>query len=348
MILKQFSVFRIICLLFLTTVFLTCSVSTEHTNNGNEAIMVDYSGTYYINLGGDPRWTMSINQSENNITFSISGRFLIEGDGELIGNAISMTSIFMNDSLTIFITFSDDGQYFSGTFEIPSFPVNGTITGQKSPWNVYDIDANGIPQFISIDVVELQKMDEISKFRSGAGHDYSDDFESCRSMKHYFNPKSDVDRFTIKIFSPISGTIVGTTDEWTEDSVSKGTMISIITDSYPFFYVIIYHINLNEALNIGDRVSAGQVLGIPADYDNVTISDIAVGVNTPNGYKLVSYFNVMTDFLFQNYQVRGVNSRSDAIISKDERDADPLICDGEEFIDEDHDISKDWVTLNGG
>jgi hypothetical protein len=31
-----------------------------------------------------------------------------------------------------------------------------------------------------------------------------------------------------------------------------------------------------------------------------------------------------------NYQARGLNSRNDAIISKAERDADPIACQGEE------------------
>ncbi|GAI87611.1 unnamed protein product [marine sediment metagenome] len=46
-------------------------------------------------------------------------------------------------------------------------------------------------------------------FRSGIGHDYSNDFESCRSMNHYFNPKfnGSVDWSTVQIFSPVSGTV---------------------------------------------------------------------------------------------------------------------------------------------
>jgi len=38
------------------------------------------------------------------------------------------------------------------------------------------------------------------------------------------------------------------------------------------------------------------------------MSDIAVGVNTLSGWKLVSYFDVITDSIFQNYQARGVSS----------------------------------------
>ncbi|GAI87613.1 unnamed protein product [marine sediment metagenome] len=41
----------------------------------------------------------------------------------------------------------------------------------------------------------------------------------------------------------------------------------------------------------------------------------------------------MSDSLFQDYQARGLNSRDDAIISKEARDTDSLTCDGEEFTD---------------
>ena len=53
----------------------------------------------------------------------------------------------------------------------------------------YDL-SKGIPQIIDNDWINLDKIAQISKFRSGAGHDYSDDFERNRSMKHYFNWKN--------------------------------------------------------------------------------------------------------------------------------------------------------------
>jgi len=74
------------------------------------------------------------------------------------------------------------------------------------------------------------------------------------------------------------------------------------------------------------------------------MSDIAVGVNTPNGWKLISYFDVMTDSVFQNYQARGLTSRNDVIISKEARDGDPLTCDGEEFTDGGN--LENWIILN--
>ena len=47
--------------------------------------------------------------------------------------------------------------------------------------------------------------------------------------------------------------------------------------------------------------------------------------------QMISYFDVMTDSLFSDYQTRGLQNRGDAIISAEDRDNDPLNCNGEEF-----------------
>ena len=48
---------------------------------------------------------------------------------------------------------------------------------------------------------------------------------------------------------------------------------------------------------------------------------------TPPGRRFVSWFDVMTDSLFQRFQLRGVATRDSLIISRSARDADPLTCD---------------------
>jgi hypothetical protein len=312
-----------------------------------EASLPDYSGTYYVYLGPQPRWMMDINHSGNKVTFTMDGTFEVNGEGTASNNTMALTAE-INGTLNISITFSVDGQSFSGGWEFLDGSgqtlQDGTITGNKSPWVTYNLDSNGIPQFVPTDVIELPKISEISKFRSGAGHDYSDDFESCRSMKHYFTPNNGVDKLSVMIVSPINGTVIGTTHERTDTLVSKGIMIGIQSDEYPAFQIIIFHVDLTSPLNVGDKVAAGQLLGYPADYDNATIADTAVGVNTPGGYKLLSYFQVMTDSLFESYKARGLTSREDAIISKEERDADPLTCDGETFANGGN--LENWVVLN--
>ena len=67
-------------------------------------------------------------------------------------------------------------------------PADESNGNQDENNDVYDVDLYGIPKFVNINYIELYKIYCISKFRSAIGHDYSDDFESCRSMKHYFHP----------------------------------------------------------------------------------------------------------------------------------------------------------------
>ncbi|MGB8658157.1 MAG: hypothetical protein WCE90_10300 [Candidatus Zixiibacteriota bacterium] len=199
----------------------------------------------------------------------------------------------------------------------------------------YSVDANGIPKFAAADYIEIQKIHRISKFRSSVGHSYWDDFESCRSLKHYFEPRGEVDWSTIKIFSPVKGTVSKLTEEW------AGTQVQIRSTQYPAFYFIIFHINLANPLKVGDAIDAGQQLG--THIGPQTMSDIAVGVNTPGGWKLVSYFSVMTDSVFQRYQLWGVSSRDTMIISKQARDADTLVCDGETITNSGS--LENWITL---
>jgi len=331
-------------LLTLSSILLAVSLTArDGDGNGGDSV-TDYSGMYYTTIGHSPRWTMVINQSGNDVTFTIEGEGkTVEGTGTVSGNTMTLTAEIAS-TVTILATFSSDEQNFFGTYNITGDnPIQGSITGTKSTWATYDVNANGIPEFITEDVIELVKIQQVSKFRSGEGHDYSDDFESCRSMKHYFYPKDGVDKATVKIFSPVNGAVIGTTEEWDGPGLWKGTVVGIKPKDYEAFHLAIFHINLNNPLNVGDTVTAGQELGKSQKISG-TVSDFAVGVHTPNGYKLLSYFDVMTNSLFQDYLERGVVSRDEAIISKEKRDADPLTCDGEEFVDRGN--LENWVILD--
>lgn len=217
-------------------------------------------------------------------------------------------------------------------------PDNGGSSGEEdgNDSDTYDIDLKGIPKFVNASYIELFKIKNISRFRSGIGHDYSDDFETCRSMKHYFQPKGTVAWSSVNIFSPVTGKVSNIREEW------AGTQVSVQSDQYPAFFFILFHVNLSGPLDVGDPVVAGQFLG--THVGSQTWSDIAVGVNTPGGWKLVSYFDVMTDLLFQNLQSRGVGQRDALIISKQQRDSDPLVCEGDTFLTSGN--LENWVTLN--
>jgi len=203
--------------------------------------------------------------------------------------------------------------------------------------DTWDIDQNGIPEFVTTNYIEIDQIYRISKFRSAVGHDYSDAFEDCRSMKHYFEPRGDVDWSTIKIYSPVSGTITRVENEW------AGTKIEVASDDYPAFRFSIFHINLTAARNVGDKLDAGEQLG--THFGSQTMSDIAVIVNDPTHQgRMVSYFEVINDEVFNEYSSRGVTSREDLIISKTLRDANPLTCSGDTFVTSD--TLENWIYLN--
>jgi hypothetical protein len=155
-------------------------------------------------------------------------------------------------------------------------------------------------------------------------------------MKHYYQPKMSVDWSAVKIFSPVTGIVVRRDEEW------AGTQLWIRPFSHPAYTIIIFHIALLRSLAVNDSVTAGEQLG--THIGPQTMSDIVVGYSSQNEWKLVSYFDCINDFLFQRYQNRGVSSRSDLIITKEARDADPLNCAGEVFGTSG--TLKNWVDLH--
>jgi hypothetical protein len=187
----------------------------------------------------------------------------------------------------------------------------------------YDIDAWGIPKFVQTDYIELDRIGRISRFRSSIGHDYSDFFEDCRSMKHYFMPEEASDWSAVRVFSPVDGTVSRFFKEF------AGTQVWIQSSEYPDFEFRIFHVKLRDSLSVGQALGAGQQLG--THIGSQTMSDIAVAVSTPEEWKLISYFDVMTDTLFEAYRERGARERGDFIITREARDADPLTCSGETF-----------------
>jgi len=210
---------------------------------------------------------------------------------------------------------------------------NNTIT----PDYIWDIDKNGIPKFVKTNFIELSKIYRISKYRSSVGHDYSDASEQCRSLKHYFEPKSDVDWTTVKIYAPVKGVITRAEQEW------AGIKLEIESEEFPAFRFSIFHINTSRQYNINDKVVEGEFLG--THTGSQTYSDISVIVNDPAKLgRMVSFFDVMTDALFIEFSDRGLSSRADVIIPKAIRDANPLTCSGDTFTS--NEVLESWVYLN--
>lgn len=212
----------------------------------------------------------------------------------------------------------------------PSAPPPAAPSGPPT----WDVDTQGLPRFVTHDYIDMARIGAISRFRSAEGHDYSDAFEACRSMKHYFRPAGS-NAGTIAVFAPVSGTVVATIQEW------AGVQIVIRPEGLPAFAVVLFHVNPAVPLAEGASVVAGSRIG--THIGDQTWSDVAVRVDTPGGFRLLSWFEVVTDAVFDAYRARGVASPGAAIISRAERDADPLSCQGGNFLVRGR--LPGWVTL---
>jgi hypothetical protein len=197
----------------------------------------------------------------------------------------------------------------------------------------YDVDRLGVPKFVATSYIDLASLSRISLFRSSYGHDYSDEFESCRSMKHYFGfPTS-----SVAIRAPVTGVVFKVIDEW------AGSQIHLQSIDQPAFTFIIFHVSLAAPLPTGTRVVEGTILGM--HIGTQTTSDIAVQVNTPSGRRLVSYFETLTDAAFAPFQARGIASPASLIITREQRDASPLRCSGQTFLNESSDPHPQVVAF---
>ena len=300
---------------------------------------------------------MTIVQTGNSVTFTVSDDFLVDGTGTIAGDTLLLTAgTSTGDSFTSQLVFAGNRQRFAGPYQVTNasneITTEGSLEGEKGGCAEYDIDANGIPAFIDHDFTQLSKIEQISRFRSGVGHSFTDGTEECRSMKHYFSPYEIYrENNTVEIYSPVTGTIISVPNDGHGASLGlNNKQIHVRPDAQPAFTIVLFHCDLiSSAIQAGARVVAGQVLGYGRLYyedlaEHADNFDIAVWVNTPSGARLVSYFDTMTDLVFNDYISRGAVSRQDFIITKEARDADPLSCDGETFLTSGN--LENWVTLD--
>ena len=206
------------------------------------------------------------------------------------------------------------------------------------PYIYDDIDTKGIPKFVSVNYIDLSQKDEyghylisqISPFRSSEGHDYSDDFENNRTMKHYFyRPNSKT-----KVYSPVSGTVIRIMKESSE---TFGRQMHIASDLYPSFVFVICHFEPVKDFVFGEKVSEGQLLGHHTRSEYTVASDIVVNVHTSKGFKLISYFETLTPQALKPFTDRysvsnpGRDFLEDVIITKAQRDSYPLTVKKDEL-----------------
>jgi hypothetical protein len=222
--------------------------------------------------------------------------------------------------------------------------VRGTSGGQTAQATLYvgaatyDLATLGPPRILSANYIDLSKIERISRFRSTVGHSYTDGSETCRSMKHYFQPKGTVDWTDVEIYSPVAGSIKGIAPDG-----GFGSRVAIRPRDVPMLEIQIFHVILAPQIVPGTWLEAGQRIGTHASGN--TYSDIAMSIGPKEGGTLVSYFDTMTDAVFAQYQARGVATRQAAVITEAERNADPVPCVGEQQFTV-HGTLPDWLTLN--
>ena len=139
------------------------------------------------------------------------------------------------------------------------------------------------PELVEADVTDLAVIHEISKFRSGAGHDFTyfkqdtlppvsgdalaqalamisgidnffatDTSEPESSMKHYYSPYAadkgeEGDNTTIPVYAPFAGTITRVTEEIREaDDSIVNKRVEITSDTDPNYTAVLFHLNLND------------------------------------------------------------------------------------------------------
>ena len=238
------------------------------------------------------------------------------------------------------VTMSSDEMTITATIDI----LYGELTFR---WNEYgtlgdcatlDLDLQSVPQLVSTDFTNVADyIEDISLFRSASGHDYSDTFESCRSMKHYFSPVLE-ERLNnnVPIFAPFAGTIVELfteEEDFIDDGVTNQHAV-IRSEADPAVLAVLFHVDLlSNDFIAGSLVTSGQQLGYARMISGGSVHhdfDIAIHVYTTMGVRYLSYFELLETDVFSNYSSFSLD-RSDFIISEATRDADPLACDGETF-----------------
>ncbi len=236
----------------------------------------------------------------------------------------------------------------------PPFPPPGYNQPPEQADRIASIDVNNLPRFVKHNFIDLSKIGKISKFRSGVGHDFSrgqGENQSCRSMKHYFEPIGINDAFwqrfhhgqltksdwpTVKYFAPVTGRIVDVRSA-TNMFGDKENQFIIESAEMPSVWFEFFHVLPGKDLQKGTTVKAGEFLGTISPGNS---GEIAVSINPQVNEQLVSFFQVASDEVFAQYQQRGVKSRDELIISKSLRDSRPLKCSSQPP----HRFIGNWLT----
>lgn len=190
-------------------------------------------------------------------------------------------------------------------------------------------------KFITSNPLDLSQIAGFSKYRSCAGHDFrnpvaatSKKEDTPRSMKHYVMVRDGLrgENGVVKALAPFDGKIseIDVDMGGPQDQQVWLTPDSINPEQWHFVF---FHIDLEDGLKEGSVVKAGQLVGtanLKRGPDGATGNfDIAVKLTRPMKVPSVDApFAHMTDNVLDEYEKYGI-TKSDTIISKEERDVAP-------------------------
>ena len=202
-------------------------------------------------------------------------------------------------------------------------------------------DPKNPPRIAIHNFADLAPQKHITKIRAVYGHDYAagdDEFDptgkSCMSQKHYFEPYTFAQRYdsnfgsynsrgNVNFYAPADGDLI----DIKPNQITEGTeyQFHLYSKEHPSLVFGFHHVDLLEPLRNGGSVVAGQRLGTIIRENGQ--AEIATWVSLGGGkVEFISFFDVMSDEVFAEYQARGVQSRSQLTIPAEERAANPIAC----------------------
>ncbi len=206
---------------------------------------------------------------------------------------------------------------------------------------------------LTVNFVDLAKVDKISKFRSCQGHIVvpQDENESRRNMKHYVVLKPEFHRGNkVNIYSPFDGVIKSIRRQPSAELEGE-IWLGNRNNEWAFS---VQHIVVADGAEEGQKVKAGQVIGVVANRG----IDVVYGVGAKEtksieGYSspysaLDSVFNHASEAFLADYATRKITP-TDMVYSKDYRDKNPCKLEPNGPSQgqlNDHDHPEDWVSIN--
>lgn len=209
-------------------------------------------------------------------------------------------------------------------FTFGYFLISGKFTLGNSP-------------VLTSNFVDLNKISEISKFRSCQGHVVvpQDRREERRNMKHYVRVKEEYfGQDTVEIYAPYDGYVSIIRSEPDQGLQGEIWISQSVLPPFSTWSFSVEHINIKPGLKRGDKVKAGDLIGhaaLSGEPDKASFDVIYAKVGIPprnvDGWTspfsdLDSVFNHMSEAVLAEYSQKGISSKAVMQYTKEERDQD--------------------------